>query len=49
VKAFFCLLLFFAGIWVDEAQDRTAIDKVITALNHPVSVPGYSRRMRIPP
>ena len=36
VKAVCCLLLFFtAGLWADEAQDRAAINNVITALNDP--------------
>lgn len=37
MKALLSFPLFFAaGLWADEAQDRTAIDKAIAALNDPV-------------
>ena len=41
MKPILCLLLAFsAGLWADEASDRTAIGQVIAALNEPPDAPG---------
>ena len=38
MKALLCLLAF--TLWADEAQDRTAIDRIIVALNDPAERAG---------